>query len=61
MVNAVNASTITWRHRGARFSQEPMFTLLGTPAEHKRRIVYETSHSIQRNEMIREVVNWIEK
>ena len=25
-------------------SQEPMFRLLGTPAEHKRRVVYETSH-----------------
>ena len=23
-------------------SQEPMFKLLGTPAEHKRRVVYET-------------------
>ena len=42
-------------------SQEPMFTLLGTPAEHKRRVVYETSHAIPRNEMIREVVDWMEK
>ena len=42
-------------------SQEPMFALLGTPAEHKRRVVYETSHAIPRNEMIREVVDWMEK
>ena len=42
-------------------SQEPMFTLLGTRAEHKRRVVYETSHAIPRNEMIREVVDWMEK
>ena len=42
-------------------SQEPMFKLLGTPAEHKRRVVYETSHTIPRNEMIKEVVNWMEK
>jgi dienelactone hydrolase len=42
-------------------SQEPMFKLLGTPAEHKRRVVYETSHSIPRNEMIKEVVSWMEK
>ena len=42
-------------------SQEPMFKLLGTPPEHKRRVVYETSHSIPRNEMIKEVVNWMEK
>ena len=25
-------------------SQEPMFKLLGTPAEHKRRVVYESAH-----------------
>ena len=42
-------------------SQEPMFKLLGTPPEHKRRVVYETSHSIPRNEMIKEVINWMEK
>jgi dienelactone hydrolase len=42
-------------------SQEPLFKLLGTPSEHKRRVVYETSHSIPRNEMIREVVDWMEK
>ncbi len=42
-------------------SQEPMFKLLGTSAEHKRRVVYETSHTIPRNEMIKEVVNWMEK
>ena len=42
-------------------SQEPMFNLLGTPAERKRRIVYESSHGIPRNELIKEVVNWMEK
>jgi eukaryotic-like serine/threonine-protein kinase len=42
-------------------SQEPLFTLLGTPAEHKRRIVYEAAHNIPRNEMIKEVVDWMEK
>jgi eukaryotic-like serine/threonine-protein kinase len=42
-------------------SQEPMFKLLGTPPEHKRRVVYETSHSVPRNEMIKEVVDWMEK
>ena len=34
---------------------------LGTPPEHKRRVVYETSHMIPRNETIKEVVNWMEK
>jgi hypothetical protein len=42
-------------------SQEPHFNLLGTPAEHKRRVVYESSHMIPRNETIKEVVNWMEK
>jgi dienelactone hydrolase len=42
-------------------SQEPMFQLLGTPADHKRRVVYESSHMIPRNETIKEVVNWMEK
>ena len=42
-------------------SQEPMFKLLGTAAEHKRRVVYETSHSIPRNAMIKEVVDWMDK
>ena len=32
-------------------SQEPMFALLGTPPEHKRRVVYETSHAIPRTEI----------
>jgi pimeloyl-ACP methyl ester carboxylesterase len=42
-------------------SQEPMFQFLGTPAEHKRRIVYETSHALPRNAVIKEVVDWMEK
>ena len=42
-------------------SQEPLFRLLGTPAEHKRRVVYDAAHDIPRTEMIREVVNWMEK
>jgi eukaryotic-like serine/threonine-protein kinase len=42
-------------------SQEPLFNLLGTPAEHKRRVVYESSHMIPRNETIKEVVNWLER
>ena len=42
-------------------SQEPLFKLLGTPAEHKRRVVYESSHMIPRNETIKEVVNWMER
>ena len=42
-------------------SQEPLFRLLGTPAERKYRVVYEASHNLPRTDMIREVVNWMEK
>jgi cephalosporin-C deacetylase-like acetyl esterase len=41
-------------------SQVPMFRLLGTPNEHKRRIVYETGHNIPRNELIRETLDWLD-
>ena len=42
-------------------SQEPMFNALGTPAEHKRRVVYDASHTIPRNEQIKEFVGWMDK
>lgn len=42
-------------------SQEPMFRLLGTPVEHKRRVVYDSGHDIPRNEMIKETFNWLDQ
>ena len=42
-------------------SQEPMFRLLGTPIEHKRRVVYDTGHDIPRNEEIKETLNWLDR
>ena len=42
-------------------SQEPLFRMLGTPAEHKRRMLYDVSHTIPRNEMIKEFVGWMER
>jgi dienelactone hydrolase len=42
-------------------SQEPLFNCLGTSTEYKRRVVYESSHMIPRNETIKEVVSWMEK
>jgi len=42
-------------------SQEPMFHLLGTPTEHKRRVVYDTGHDIPRTEMIKESLNWLDR
>jgi cephalosporin-C deacetylase-like acetyl esterase/predicted Ser/Thr protein kinase len=42
-------------------SQEPMFRLLGTPKEQKRRVVYDTGHDIPRTEMIKESLNWLDR
>jgi dipeptidyl aminopeptidase/acylaminoacyl peptidase len=44
-------------------SQLPMFRAFGTPAEHKRHVVFETAHSVHghRNEMIREVLDWLDR
>jgi serine/threonine protein kinase/formylglycine-generating enzyme required for sulfatase activity/cephalosporin-C deacetylase-like acetyl esterase len=42
-------------------SQEPMFRLLGTPKEKKRRVVYETGHDIPQNELIKETLNWLDR
>jgi eukaryotic-like serine/threonine-protein kinase len=42
-------------------SQEPMFELLGTARDHKRRVVYDASHALPRNEIIKEFVGWMEK
>ena len=40
---------------------KPMFDLLGTPAEHKRLILYDTDHIPPINEMIRETLAWLDK
>jgi eukaryotic-like serine/threonine-protein kinase len=42
-------------------SQEPMFNLLGTAADRKRRVVYDTSHTIPRTELVREAVQWMDR
>jgi dienelactone hydrolase len=42
-------------------SQQPMFELLGTPKEHKRRLVYPGGHSVPRTEMIRETLAWLDR
>jgi eukaryotic-like serine/threonine-protein kinase len=42
-------------------SQEPMFRLLGTPKESKRRVVYETGHDIPRNDLIKETLEWLDR
>ena len=42
-------------------SQEPMFRLLGTPEENKRRVVYNTGHDLPRAEEIKETLNWLDR
>lgn len=42
-------------------SQEPMFRLLGTPTEHKRRIIYEAAHDIPRHDLIRDSLDWLDR
>jgi serine/threonine protein kinase/formylglycine-generating enzyme required for sulfatase activity/cephalosporin-C deacetylase-like acetyl esterase len=42
-------------------SQEPMFRLLGTPVQHKRRVLYDTGHDIPRPQMIMESLHWLDK
>jgi len=45
----------------AETSQRPMFELLGTPAEHKKRLVYPGGHSVPRTEMIKESLDWLDR
>ncbi len=42
-------------------SAEPFFRMLGTPAEHKRRVMYDTGHNLPPNEAIRETLDWFDR
>ncbi|MCM2316349.1 MAG: protein kinase [Thermoanaerobaculia bacterium] len=42
-------------------SQRAMFELLGTPPEHKKRLVYPGGHSVPRNEMIKQTLEWLDR
>lgn len=41
-------------------TQIPMFHLLGTPDDQKRRVVYDTGHNIPRPDLIRESLDWLD-
>ena len=41
-------------------SAKPLFHHLGTPAEHKRFQIYETDHFIDRKELIKETLAWLD-
>jgi hypothetical protein len=38
-----------------------MFRLLGTPAEHKRHVVYEAGHFVPRSQLIKETLDWYDR
>ncbi len=38
-----------------------MFDFLGTPAEHKFQIVYDTDHFVPRNELIKESLDFLDR
>jgi dienelactone hydrolase len=40
---------------------KPMFDLLGTPDQHKELKLYDTDHIVPKTEMIKEVLNWLDK
>jgi serine/threonine protein kinase/formylglycine-generating enzyme required for sulfatase activity/cephalosporin-C deacetylase-like acetyl esterase len=42
-------------------SQEPMFRLLGTPKENKRRVIYDIGHGVPRSELIKESLDWLDR
>jgi dienelactone hydrolase len=45
----------------AETSQLPMFDLLGTPKEHKKRISYPRGHMVPRAELIKETLAWLDR
>ena len=42
-------------------SQLPFYTLLGTPNEHKKIIVYEEGHSVPYTEQVKESLLWLDQ
>ena len=40
---------------------KPFFNLLGTPAKNKRLVVYDTDHYVAKGDMVREVLDWLDK
>ncbi len=42
-------------------SQKPFFELIGTPAQHKKYILYEGGHFVPRTQLISESLNWFDR
>jgi len=45
----------------AETSQRPMFELLGTPPEHKKRLTYPRGHTVPKLDLIRESLAWLDR
>jgi hypothetical protein len=42
-------------------TQEPFFRSLGSKKDQKKHLLYDTGHSIPRNELIKENLNWLDQ
>jgi formylglycine-generating enzyme required for sulfatase activity/dienelactone hydrolase len=42
-------------------TQEPFFRMLGSRKDQKKHLIYETSHNIPRNELIKETLSWLDQ
>jgi eukaryotic-like serine/threonine-protein kinase len=42
-------------------SQEPLYRFLGSKKEEKKHLIYDTGHNIPRNELIKEMLNWLDE
>jgi pimeloyl-ACP methyl ester carboxylesterase len=42
-------------------AQEPMFNLLGTPAEDKRLVILDAAHVMPRSDLLRASSGWLDK
>jgi len=42
-------------------SQEPLYQLLGSGKDQKKHLVYDTGHTIPKNELIKEILNWLDQ
>jgi hypothetical protein len=42
-------------------TQEPFYQMLGSKKDQKKHLVYETSHNIPRNQLIKESTNWLDQ
>lgn len=42
-------------------TQRPMFELIGTPEEDKKWVVFPGSHSVPKEDLIRETLDWLDR